>query len=320
MFLKKRKINGTYYWSLAENYREEHKIKQKIIKNLGNTEKAKKILVENKEYTKFLVELNATIEFKVNSILNIECIKGMKLIPDKSIDMIFSDLPYGTTQNPWDSIIPFNQLWKQYERIIKDNGVILLFAQAPFDKILGASNKKLLRYEWIWEKNKATGHLNAKIAPMKAHENILVFYKKLPIYNPQKSKGHKPVHSYTKHQTDGSNYGTTKIGISGGGSTERNPRSVLKFNAVINPIHSTQKPIDLCEYLIKTYTNEGDIVLDNCCGSGSIPLAAALNNRKFIGMDNGICDREKSEFYNMYWADIAKERLLEASKQMQLSI
>lgn len=176
MFLKKRRVNGTYYWSIAENYREDGKVKQKVIKNLGTTEKAIRVLEDTNEYEKFLVEIKASIELKINSILNIDCLKGMKFIPDNSIDMIFADLPFGTTQNSWDSIIPFNPLWQQYERIIKDNGAILLFAQVPFDKILGASNKKLLRYEWIWEKNKATGHLNAKKAPMKAHENILVFY------------------------------------------------------------------------------------------------------------------------------------------------
>ncbi len=114
-----------------------------------------------------------------------DCLEIMPQIEDKSIDMIFTDLPYGTTQNNWDSVIPLDSLWNQYERIIKDNGAIILFAQTPFDKVLGASNLKLLKYEWIWEKNKATGHLNSKKMPMKSHENILVFYKNLPIYNPQ---------------------------------------------------------------------------------------------------------------------------------------
>ena len=224
---------------------------------------------------------------EVNKIYNIDCLIGMKNIPNKSIDMILCDLPYGTTQNKWDSVIPLDKLWEQYCRIIKDNGAIVLFAQTPFDKVLGSSNLKMLRYEWIWEKTTATGHLNAKKMPMKAHENILVFYKKLPTYNPQKTTGHTPVHSYTKHQDDGSNYGKTVVGISGGGSTERYPRSVQRFKSDKQKcaLHPTQKPVELLEYLIKTYTNEGDLVLDNCMGSGSTAVACLNTNRKFLGFE-----------------------------------
>ena len=216
-----------------------------------------------------------------------DCLKLMNDIPDKSIDMILCDLPYGTTQNKWDSIIPLDKLWDQYCRVIKDNGAIVLFAQTPFDKVLGCSNLKMLKYEWIWEKTSATGHLNAKKMPMKAHENILVFYKKLPTYNPQKTTGHTPVHSYTKHQDDGSNYGKTLIGISGGGSTERYPRSVqvFKTDKQKEALHPTQKPVDLLEYLIKTYTNEGETVLDNTMGSGSTGVAAVRTNRNFVGIE-----------------------------------
>ena len=224
--------------------------------------------------------------------MNIELIKGdclekMKDIPNKSIDMILCDLPYGTTRNKWDSVLSLDELWEQYNRIIKDNGAIVLFAQTPFDKVLGCSNLKMLRYEWIWEKTSATGHLNAKKMPMKAHENILVFYKKLPTYNPQKTTGHTPVHSYTKHQDDGSNYGKTLIGISGGGSTERYPRSVqvFKTDKQKEALHPTQKPVDLLEYLIKTYTNENETVLDNCMGSGSTGIACVNTNRSFIGIE-----------------------------------
>ena len=128
-----------------------------------------------------------------------DCLKLMKQLERKSVDMILCDLPYGTTRCKWDSVIDLRGLWEEYERIIKDNGAILLFAQTPFDKVLGMSNSKLLKYEWIWEKTQATGHLNAKKMPMKAHENILVFYKKLPIYNPQKTEGHKPINKYTKY-------------------------------------------------------------------------------------------------------------------------
>ncbi|QEL71628.1 site-specific DNA-methyltransferase [Bacillus sp. AR4-2] len=211
----------------------------------------------------------------------------MKLLQDKSVDMILCDLPYGVTQNKWDVVIPFNELWQQYERIIKDSGAIVLTAAQPFSAQLIVSNPKLFRYEWIWEKTAATGHLNAKKMPMRAHESILVFYKKLPTYNPIKTTGHAPVNSYTKHQDDGSNYGKTKVGISGGGSTERYPRSVQRFSTdkQKEAIHPTQKPVALFEYLIKTYTNEGETVLDNCIGSGTTAVAALNTNRNFIGFE-----------------------------------
>ena len=238
----------------------------------------------------------------------------MKKINDKSIDMIFCDLPYGTTKCKWDTIIPFEPLWKQYKRIIKDNGAILLFAQSPFDKVLGCSNLEMLKYEWIWEKTQATGHLNAKKMPMKAHENILVFYKTPPIYNPQKTKGHTPIHSYTKYVDTQNNtelYGYMGKEISGGGETDRYPRSVITFasDKQKSCIHSTQKPIDLCRYIIRTYTNENDLILDNCCGSGSIPLSAKLENRNYIGMDNGICEKKNSKYDGWYWADVAEDRI-----------
>ena len=244
------------------------------------------------------MELN--LEEKIN-LLHGDCLELMKNIPNKTIDMILCDLPYGTTRNKWDTPIDLNKLWEQYNRIIKDNGAIVLFAQTPFDKILGCSNIKMLRYEWIWEKTTATGHLNAKKMPMKAHENILVFYKKLPTYNPQKTTGHKPVHNYTKHQDDGSNYGKTKVGVSGGGSTERYPRSiqVFKTDKQKAALHPTQKPVELLEYLIKTYTNENEVVLDNCMGSGSTGVAFINTNRRFIGM----------EIEEKYF-EIAKDRIL----------
>lgn len=237
----------------------------------------------------------------VNTVIHGDCLIEMKNIKDKSVDLIFTDLPYGTTNNEWDERIDLSELWKEYERIIKDDGAILLFAQSPFDKILACSNLKLYRYEWIIEKTKATGHLNSKKMPLKAHENVLVFYKKLPTYNPQKTEGHKPVNHYTKHTNDGSNYGTTKEGISGGGNTDRYPRDVLrsiKWDTQKECLHPTQKPIELCEYFIKTYTNENDIILDNCCGSGSILLAAKNLNRRYIGI-------EKYKVYHL----IAQKRL-----------
>ena len=227
----------------------------------------------------------------VNTIFNGDCLELIpRLIEDKSVDMIFCDLPYGTTKCKWDSVIDLPKLWSEYERVIKDNGVILLFAQSPFDKVLGASNLKLLRYEWIWEKTKATGHLNAKKMPMKAHENLLVFYKNLPTYNPQKTTGHKPVNSYTKSikdgTADGEVYGKTGV-VSGGGNTDRYPRSVQVFSSDTqkSKLHPTQKPLTLIEYMIRTYTNYGDLILDNACGSGTTGVAAKKLNRQFILME-----------------------------------
>jgi len=228
---------------------------------------------------------------KINEIYKGDCLELMpKFVDNKSVDMIFCDLPYGTTNCRWDSVIDLPKLWSEYERIIKDNGVILLFAQTPFDKVLGASNLKLLKYEWIWEKTQATGHLNAKKMPMKAHENILVFYKKLPTYNPQKTNGHKPINSYTKYiktQNNTEIYGEMKREISGGGETDRYPRSVITFasDKQTSCLHPTQKPLSLIEYMIKTYTNEGDLILDNCAGSGTTGLGAKNIGRNFIMME-----------------------------------
>lgn len=235
-----------------------------------------------------------------NMLMEGDCLIHLKNIADKSIDLIFTDLPYGTTKNKWDVKIDLKKLWEEYERIIKDNGVILMFAQSPYDKMLACSNLKLYRYEWIIEKTKATGHLNANKMPLKAHENILVFYKKIPKYNPQKTLGHKPVHNYIKKTNDGSCYGKTKTGIKGGGSTDRFPRDVLKFkwDTQKSSLHPTQKPIECAKYFIKTYTDEGDIVLDSCAGSGSILLAAKNLNRYYIGIE------KESKYFN-----IIKERL-----------
>jgi site-specific DNA-methyltransferase (adenine-specific) len=226
-------------------------------------------------------ELLGSLE--LNRIYQMDCLEGMTLIPDKSIDMILCDLPYGTTRNKWDSVIPLEPLWEHYERIIKDNGAIVLTAQTPFDKVLGVSNLKHLRYEWIWQKNVATGHLNAKRMPMKEHENILVFYRKPPTYNPQLSEGKPYIQKRKPINDNGSNYGYIKRTdtINEG---FRYPKSILRYDREIG-LHPTQKPVALFEYLIKTYTNPGDIVLDNCMGSGTTAVAALKCGRKFIGFE-----------------------------------
>lgn len=231
----------------------------------------------------------------LNEIILGNCIEVMKDIPDDSVDMVMCDLPYGVTaRNKWDIIIPFDELWEQYKRVTKKNAAIVLTAVQPFAAQLVMSNPDMFRYELIWHKNKKTGFLNAKKMPLRAHENIMVFYRKPPTYNPQKTTGHKPVNSYTKHTSDGMNYGETKRGIKGGGQTDRYPTSVVYAPVVNNDsnekFHPTQKPVDLFEWLILTYTNENMVVLDNCIGSGTTAIACLNSNRKYIGI-------EKDEFY-----------------------
>jgi site-specific DNA-methyltransferase (adenine-specific) len=216
---------------------------------------------------------------ELNQIYNGDCLEIMKSIDDNSIDMILCDLPYGTTQNKWDSIIPLKEMWKQYGRIIKDNCAIVLTAQTPFDKVLGVSNIKYLKYEWIWIKQQGTGHLNSKKAPLKATENILVFYKKPPVYNPQMRKGFKP---YTCKSGDGSNNYGSQISVVTENKGERYPLNWVEFKYDKEKKHPTQKPVALFEYLIKTYTNEGDLVLDNCAGSGTTGVACKNLNRNYI--------------------------------------
>ena len=218
----------------------------------------------------------------LNEIIHGDCLEVMLKIPDGCVDMILCDLPYGTTQNEWDSIIPLDALWKEYRRVIKTNGAIVLTAQPPFDKVLGASNLDMFRYEWIWYKNKATGHLNAKIQPLKAHENILVFYKKLPTYNPQ-NLIKKDIPTVRVGRNNGTNYGKSdKEAVQ---EFENYPKSILYSLSEVETVHPTQKPVDLFEYLIRTYTNENEVILDNCLGSGTTAVAALSCNRKFIGIE-----------------------------------
>ena len=215
-----------------------------------------------------------------------DCLEVMKNIPSASVDMILCDLPYGTTRNKWDTCLNLDKLWEQYKRIIKDNGAIVLFSQMPFTAALVMSNPKMFRYEWIAEKSLATGFLNAKRMPMKAHENILVFYKKLPTYNAQMTKG-KP-YSITRRDIGGQ-YLHNFESIETKNEGTRCPRDVLRD--LWQPYcggkmyHPTQKPVPLLEYLIKTYTNEGDTVLDNCMGSGSTGVACVNTKRDFIGVE-----------------------------------
>lgn len=242
-------------------------------------------------------------------LLQGDCLELMKGIPNGSIDMILCDLPYGTTACKWDSILPFEPLWEQYERVIKDKGAIVLTASQPFTSALVMSNPDLFKYEWIWEKSKASNFMLARKQALKAHESVLVFGKGSLVYYPQKTDG-KPYSGEKRAGKKGSNsevYGgnvpnpTFRNGSKDG---KRFPRSVQYFKTAETEgktFHPTQKPVALFEYLIKTYTNEGEVVLDNCMGSGSAGVACKNLKRNFIGMELD------EEYFN-----IAKKRIEEA--------
>jgi DNA modification methylase/DNA-binding Xre family transcriptional regulator len=239
-----------------------------------------------------------SIDNFVNKVVQGDCLEVMKQLPDKSVNMILCDLPYGTTQNKWDSVIDLEKLWLEYERIIKDDGAIALTSQGIFTAKLMLSNEKLFKYKIVWIKSKSTNFLNAKIQPLRKHEDICIFYKKQPTYNPQMTNGEAYDKGIRKDQYTGS-YGDFKPRhVKSNG--ERYPNDVVNFEEQIiddfvyiktaesegKVVHPTQKPIELGRYLIKTYTKPGDIILDNACGSGSFLLSAILENRQFIGIGN----------------------------------
>lgn len=241
-------------------------------------------------------------------LLNGDCIQLLRELPDNSVDMLISDLPYGTTNCKWDTPIDLEGFWKEINRVVKTGGCKALFAQTPFDKVLGCSNLPQLRYEWIWEKNQATGHLNAQKMPMKAHENILIFYDKLPTYNPQMTHGHKRKVSTAEHKRNSHKsdiYGT--FGATTYDSTDRYPRDVIKgaSDKQKSCLHPTQKPVWLCETLVLTYTNQGEMVLDCCMGSGTVGVACANPNRNFIGIE-----------LNEKYFNIAKQRIENCEKSL----
>ena len=214
-----------------------------------------------------------------------DCLHMMKRLEDGSVDLVLCDLPYGITACKWDSVIPFDELWAAYRRILKPNGAVVLTASQPFTSALVMSNPKWFKYEWVWQKNASTGFLHAKHQPLRNHENVCVFYKKLPTYNPQFTDGEP----YTrKGGAHGENYGEqVQVRVRGVTVYEgvRYPKSVLEFNTATHTQHPTQKPVARMEYMIRTYTNEGDTVLDNCMGSGTTGVAAKLLHRNFIGIE-----------------------------------
>ena len=233
---------------------------------------------------------------ELNRIYNEDCLEGMKRIPDKSVDMILCDLPYGTTACKWDTIIPFEPLWEQYERVIKDNGAIVLTASQPFASNLVMSNIKMFKYEWVWNKNRGTGFQIVKYKPLVSHESVLIFGKGKTIYNPQMRERDNPRLSKNK--------GTTRQMIVSKGESytgkeplkKRYPITSLEFsnNNQKDKFHPTQKPVALFEYFIKTYSNEGETVLDNCMGSGTTAIACINTERNFIGFELDKTYYEKS--------------------------
>ena len=232
-----------------------------------------------------------------NIIYHCDCIEGMKILPDNSVDMVLTDPPYGTTQNKWDTVVDMDAFWKEIKRVTKKNSAVLIFTQMPFTATVVMSNHKMFRYEWIVEKNNPTGFLNVKRIPLKCHENILVFYEKLPTYNPQMIQGRLHGRGGTGRQSKNyCSFGDTKRII----SNTYFPRNVLKVNwqDSTRGLHPTQKPVSLCEYFIKTYSNKGDVIFDPFIGSGTTAVAAVNTGRKYIGF-------EKEEEY----FDIAQNRL-----------
>ena len=227
-----------------------------------------------------------------------DCLERMKEIPDGSVDMVLTDPPYGTTACKWDSIIQLEPMWDHLKRVIKPNGAIVMTAGQPFTSILGASNAEWLRYSWVWRKTAATGHLNAKRMPMKNHEDVLVFYRKQPTYNPQ---GLKPLNKVVRRGHNGECFG--KSGTQNLQERTNYPRSVLEVSSESKTVHPTQKPVALMEYLIKTYTNEGETVLDFTMGSGTTGVACANLGRDFIGIEKDL------DYFN-----IALERIEKAQK------
>ena len=212
-------------------------------------------------------------------------IEGLLAQPRHSVDMLLTDPPYGTTRNDWDVPLPLEALWEAVRWAVKPNGAVLLFAQCPFDKVLGASNLAMLRYEWVWYKERGTGFLNANRAPLKKSENILVFYQKLPQYNQQFTYG-EPYRKTHPRSGSSSNYGKFERTGTQSSDGRRYPGNVLFVPTVTGGIHPTQKPVELCEYFIKTYTSKGEVVADICAGSGTTAVAAINTGRRYLCFEN----------------------------------
>jgi site-specific DNA-methyltransferase (adenine-specific) len=245
-----------------------------------------------------------------NTIFQGDCLEVLNRFPDKSVSLILCDLPYGTTQNKWDSEIDLEFLWKQYSRILKDNGAVVLTSQGIFTAKLISSNPNEFRYKIVWVKSKPTNFLNAKKQPLRKHEDVCVFYKKQPVYNPQMTPGEPYDKGIRKNQLSGSYGDFLPVHVKSNG--ERYPTDVIYFKTAESEgkvIHPTQKPVELGRYLVRTYSNPGDLVLDNAFGSGSFLLSAHLEGRNFCGIElnkNGSHFKSENE---VDWLKLASKRL-----------
>lgn len=257
------------------------------------------------------VEIHKIEEF-INNVIEGDCLEIMKQLPDNSIDMVLCDLPYGTTQNKWDSVIPLDELWGQYCRVVKKNGAIVLTSQGMFTAELMISNPKMFRYKWVWEKSKSTNFLNAKKQPLRKHEDVCVFYRKQPVYHPQMMEGEPYDKGVRKNQLSGSYGDFQPVHVHSDG--KRYPTDIVYFKTAESEgevFHPTQKPVELGRYFVRTYTNPGDVVLDNTSGSGSFLVSALLEGRNFIGI-------EKNENVALFkngdidYIEVSKSRLMTA--------
>lgn len=260
------------------------------------------------------------IKKHINRLYEGDCLEIMKELPNESVDMILCDLPYGTTQNKWDSLISLEDLWAEYNRIIKPNGAIVLTSQGVFTAQLILSQPKIFKYKWVWEKSKPTNFLNAKKQPLRKHEDVCVFYKKQPIYNPQMTQGEPYNKGVRKNQLSGSYGDFQPVEVSSNG--ERYPTDIIYVKTAESEgevLHPTQKPVELGRYLIRTYTTPGEIVLDNTFGSGSFLVSALLEGRNFIGIekneDVALFKKEKIDYI-----DVAKRRLFLAWENLDKKI
>ena len=252
----------------------------------------------------------------VNHLFEGDCIEEMEKIPDGAIDMVLCDLPYGTTQNPWDSVIPLDKLWRAYHRVVKDDGAIVLTGQGAFTAHLIVSNESEFRYKIAWEKSKPTNFLNARRQPLRKHEAVCVFYRRQPIYNPQMAVGEPYSKGVRKDQLSGS-YGDFKPVLVASRSGDRFPTDVVYFKTAESEgkvWHPTQKPVSLGRYLIRTFTRPGEVVLDNAFGSGSFLVAAVLEGRNYVGIEKNEEMRQFKRHPTDYVA-IAQHRLREATQK-----
>ena len=257
-----------------------------------------------------------TEERFVNAIIEGDCIKVMKHLPDDCIDMVLCDLPYGTTQNKWDSIVPLNKLWAEYKRIVKPDGAIVLTSQGMFTAVLIMSQPQMFKYKWVWEKSKATNFLNAKKQPLRKHEDVCVFYRKMPVYHPQMVEGEPYDKGFRKNQLSGSYGDFASVHVKSEG--KRYPTDVIYFKTAESEgevFHATQKPVELGRYFIRTYSNPGDLVLDNTSGSGSFLVAALMEGRNFVGIEKN-ADTELFKGEKINYIQKSEDRLREVWRHL----